>query len=60
MEKKREFRHDFISTNKNEKFICGDIATIVEKKTSNIKFKVNGTPYLLPYRDFIIVTKPLN
>ncbi len=59
MEKKREFRHDFISTNKNEKFICGDIATIVEKKRTDIKFEVKGTPYLLPYRDFIVVTKSL-
>jgi hypothetical protein len=59
MEKKREFRRDYTSLNKNEKFICGDIATVIEKRTSEVQFKVNGTPYLLPVRDFIVVTKPI-
>ncbi|MCW8850263.1 MAG: hypothetical protein OQJ81_09835 [Melioribacteraceae bacterium] len=59
MEKRREFRHDYISSVRKQKFIGGDVATILEKGESNIKIEVKGTPYLLPYRDFIIVTKPI-
>lgn len=59
MEKKREFRHDYISINKKDNFNRGDIATILEETKPNIKIKVNEKPYILPYRDFIIVTKYL-
>ncbi len=60
MEKKREFRRTYLSTNRRDRFIQGDIATIIEKRTSEIEFKVNGAAYLLPIRDFIVVTKPVN
>ena len=60
MEKQREFRRDYTSLNKKEKFMCGDIATIIERRTAEVKFQVNGTPYFLPTRDFIVVTKPIN
>jgi hypothetical protein len=59
MEERREFRHDYISSIKKQKFIGGDVATILEKGEFNIKIKVKGIPYSLPYRDFIIVTKPV-
>ena len=60
MEKKREFRHDYLSLNKQDRFLQGDIATNLEKDEVNIKFNIKGITYLLPYRDFIVVTKPVN
>ena len=60
MEKGREFRRDYLSTNKKDRFIQGDIATNLQKESVNIKFNIKGVSYILPYRDFIIVTKPLN
>jgi hypothetical protein len=59
MEKKRVFRQDFISLNKEYKFNQGDVATILEEDKPNIKIKVDEKPYLLPYRDFIVTTKQL-
>ena len=59
MEERREFRRNYISSIRKQKFIGGDVATILEKTESNIKIEVKGLPYLLPYRDFIIVTKPV-
>ena len=56
---RREFRHDYISSIRKQKFIGGDVATILEKGKSDIKIEVKGLPYLLPYRDFIIVTKAI-
>jgi len=60
MEKKREFRRDYLSLNKKDKFLQGDIATNLQKESANIKFSIKDVTYILPYRDFIIVTKPLN
>jgi hypothetical protein len=57
MEKKRVFRQDYISLNKNIKFNGGDIAVILEENKPNIVFKVDEKLYLLPYRDFIVTTK---
>jgi hypothetical protein len=60
MEERREFRRNYVSSIKKQKFIGGDVATILEKGEENIKIQVKGIPYLLPYRDFIIVTKPVS
>lgn len=60
MESKRKFRHDYSPLNKQVKFNLGEVATILKEEGSNIKIQVKGTPYLLPYRDFIIVTVPVN
>ena len=60
MEKKRVFRHDFISLNRELKFHRGDVAIIIEENRPTIKIKVDEKPYLLPYRDFIITTKQLD
>lgn len=60
MLERREFRRTYLSTNRRDRFMQGDIATIIEKRKSEVKFKVSGTQYLLPIRDFIIVTKPIN
>lgn len=60
METKREFRHAYTSMDKRDRFIQGDIATNLEKDAQNIKFNIKGINYLLPYRDFIVVTKPVN
>jgi hypothetical protein len=57
MEERREFRRNYTSSKKI--FFGGDVATILEKGEAKVKIKVKGIPYLLPYRDFIIVTKPL-
>jgi hypothetical protein len=59
MEKKRVFRQDYIPLNKEYKFNSGDVATILKEDKPNIKIKVDEKPYLLPYRDFIIITKQL-
>jgi hypothetical protein len=59
MEKKRVFRQDYISINKEYKFISGDVAIILEENKPNIKIKVDDKAYLLPYRDFIITTRQL-
>ncbi len=60
MEKKRVFRQEYIPSNKEYKFKSGDVAVIVEENKPNIKIKVDEKPYVLPYRDFIIITKQLN
>ena len=57
MQERREFRRNYISSKKI--FFGGDIATILEKGEEKVKIKVKGEPYLLSYRDFIIVTKPV-
>jgi len=57
MEKKREFRQDFVPLNKDYKFNTGDIATIEKEEIPNVRFKINERSYLLPYRDFIVITK---
>lgn len=60
MKNEREFRRDYLSANKKDRFIKGDIATNLKSDELNIKFNIKGITYHLPYRDFIIVTKPIN
>jgi hypothetical protein len=59
MEKKRVFRQEYIPSNKEYKFKGGDVAIILEENKPNIKIKVDEKPYVLPYRDFIVITKQL-
>jgi hypothetical protein len=60
MEKKRVFRQEYVPSNKEYKFNSGDVAVIVEENKPNIKIKVDEKPYILPYRDFIVITKHLS
>jgi len=60
MEDKRKFRRDFVSINKEHRFNCGEVATIVKEERPNVTIKINEKSYILPYRDFIVVTKTLD
>lgn len=57
MEKKREFRQDFVPLSKEYKFNTGDIAIIEKEEIPNVRVKINQKSYLLPYREFIVITK---
>ncbi|MFC2134919.1 hypothetical protein ACFLR4_02425 [Bacteroidota bacterium] len=57
MEKKRIFRQDYIPLNEAYKFKSGDVATIIAEGKKNVKIKIGEKPYLLPYREFIILTR---
>jgi len=59
MDKKRIFRQDYIPLNKEYKFNRGDVATILKEDKRNVKIKVGEKPYLLPFRDFVILTKKI-
>jgi len=58
MEKKRIFRHDFIQKNNDLFFKEGEIATVLKEERPLIHIKVKAKKYTLPYRDFMITTKP--
>jgi len=60
MQSKRKFRRDIVFQEKEYKFNRGDIATIVKEEKPNIAFKINKKSYMLPYRDFIVVTEIIN
>lgn len=60
METKRKFRYDFFPLNKEYKFSSGDIATVVKEDIPNVVVKINGKSYLIPYRDFIVLTTRVN
>lgn len=57
MERKRVFRQNYVPLDKEYKFNCGDIATVVKEGKQNITIKVAEKNYVLPYREFIILTK---
>jgi len=59
MEKKRIFRQNYVSLNEEYKFTSGAVATILKEGKENVKIKVDERSYLLPYRDFIILTKKM-
>ncbi len=60
METKRKFRYDFVPLNKDYKFNRGDIATLVKEDIPNVIVKINGKSYMIPYRDFIVLTTRVN
>lgn len=57
MKKKRIFRQDYIPLEKEYKFTCGEIATIVKEDKQTVMIEVADKNYKLPYRDFIVLTK---
>ncbi|MCX6175558.1 MAG: hypothetical protein NTZ27_12465 [Ignavibacteriales bacterium] len=59
MEKKRVFKQNYVSLNEGYKFTNGAVATILKEGKENVKIKVDEKSYLLPYRDFIILTKKI-
>lgn len=60
MVKKRVFKQNYTSLNEEYKFNNGDVAIILKEGKENVKIKVDEKPYLLPYRDFIILTKKMS
>ena len=60
MEKKRVFRQNYVSLNEEYKFTNGSVATILKEDKEKVQIKVDEKSYLLPYRDFIILTKKIN
>ncbi|MBU1101891.1 MAG: hypothetical protein KKA84_15945 [Bacteroidetes bacterium] len=56
MEKKRVFRQDYVSLDKEYEFKGGEEAIIIEEKIPNVKIKVDKKLYQMPYRDFIVIS----